>query len=233
MNNKRINYDAVIFDLFGTLVNIFRVDEHDQMTGRMAAALSAPADEFTKEWVNTFPQRVTGEFATTEENIRHVAKTLKLKPTEVQVQEARTIRWDFSKDSLQPKLHAIETLKDLREAGLKIGLISDCSSEIPGLWNGTPLGPLFDSAIFSCTARIRKPDPRIYQLACNELEVQPKTCLYIGDGGSNELTGAQNVGMTPILLYEQFEDGDHVYRAGAEIWDGRRIESLREILQLV
>lgn len=226
-------YNAVIFDLFGTLVDIFLVEEHDQMTARMAAVLLASPDEFTKGWVATFNKRATGAFATTEENIRHVMNELGLMSTDVQLQKASQIRWDFSKESLRPKPGAIETLKGLREAGLKIGLISDCSCEIPGLWNQTPFADLFDSAVFSCSVQIRKPDPRIYAVACKELSVEPAQCLYVGDGGSNELTGAQEVGMDPVLLYEQREDGGHVYRAGAQAWSGRRVESLLEVLALV
>ncbi len=226
-------YNAVIFDLFGTLVDIFLVEEHDRMTARMAVALSAPPDEFTKGWVATFTKRATGAFATTAENIRYVMNELGLTPTDAQVQEASDIRWDFSRESLRPKPGAIETLKSLRDVGLKIGLISDCSCEIPSLWNQTPFADFFDSAVFSCSVQIRKPDPRIYAVACQQLGVQPEQCLYVGDGGSNELTGAQEVGMDPVLLYEQHEDGGHVYRAGAQAWSGQRVESLLEVLALV
>ena len=226
-------YDAVIFDLFGTLVDIFLVEEHDRMTARMATALSAPAEPYTKLWVATFNQRATGAFATTEENIRHVVNELDLMPSDAQVEEAVRVRWDFSRDSLRPKPDAIETLKRLRQVGLKIGLISDCSCEIPGLWNETLFAPFFDSAIFSCSVQIRKPDSRIYAAACEELGVGPEGCLYVGDGGSNELTGAREVGMDPVLLYEKHEDGEHVYRAGAQEWDGRRIERLPEVLECV
>lgn len=203
------------------------------MTAKMANVLSAPAEKFTSLWVATFSERATGVFSTTEENIRHVTNSLGLRLTEEQVKRASAIRWDFSKDSLQPKPLALETLQQIKEAGLKIGLISDCSCEIPGLWNGTPFAPLFDSAIFSCRVQIRKPSPDIYAIACRELGVEPTECLYVGDGGSNELRGAEDVGMTPLLLYEQHEDGEHVYRAGAEAWSGERIESLAQVLQFI
>jgi putative hydrolase of the HAD superfamily len=36
-----------------------------------------------------------------------------------------------------------------------------------------------------------KPDPRIFQLACKRLGLQPEDCLYVGDGGSNEFTAAK------------------------------------------
>jgi len=40
----------------------------------------------------------------------------------------------------------------------------------------------------------------MYRLACTGLAVTPAECLYVGDGGSGELTGAAAVGMRPVLL---------------------------------
>jgi len=115
----------------------------------------------------------------------------------------------------------------LRKSGFKIGLISDCTYEIPLIWEETSLSPHFDNVIFSCNFGIKKPDPRIYHLACKKSKVKPKNCLYIGDGSSRELSGALNVGMFPILIRSPSEK-DSV-RIDEENWDGPRISSLSEI----
>ena len=115
---------------------------------------------------------------------------------------------------------------------IKIGLISDCSSEVPLLWPETSLEPLIDVAIFSCEVKIRKPDSRIYQAACDGLALEPGDCLYVGDGGSHELSGAAQAGMHPVLIRVSAE-GEEPYRPGAEEWSGMKISSLQEVLSIL
>lgn len=45
--------------------------------------------------------------------------------------------------------------------------------------------PLFDAVIESSKAGVRKPDPRIYLMMCELLEVAPSTCVYLDDLGIN------------------------------------------------
>ena len=42
-----------------------------------------------------------------------------------------------------------------------------------------------------------KPSAEIYHLGCRELEVEPGHAVFIGDGGSDELSGAAEAGLTP------------------------------------
>jgi putative hydrolase of the HAD superfamily len=134
---------------------------------------------------------------------------------------------------LAPRPHAVEVLSALKSKGYKVGLISDCSVEIPMVFNETPLAHLFDSTIFSCSVGVKKPDPRIYAIACQQLGVAPEKCLYIGDGGSRELTGAEKAGMHAVMIeaYGQAE----LPQANSEAleWKGRVIKSLEEVLDLV
>ncbi|MDB5470595.1 MAG: family hydrolase [Caulobacter sp.] len=44
---------------------------------------------------------------------------------------------------------------------------------------------LFDAVIESSKAGVRKPDPRIYQMMCELLTVEPETCVYLDDLGIN------------------------------------------------
>jgi putative hydrolase of the HAD superfamily len=62
------------------------------------------------------------------------------------------------------------------------------------------LASLFDTAVFSCHCGSKKPEPRIYQQALQQLGLKPDTCLFVGDGGSNEHHGAYAVGMKPVLI---------------------------------
>ncbi|WP_333586616.1 HAD-IA family hydrolase [Phenylobacterium sp.] len=59
--------------------------------------------------------------------------------------------------------------------------------------------PLFDHVIESSKAGVRKPDPRIYLMMCEALEVAPAACVYLDDLGVNCKPAAQ-LGMKAIKV---------------------------------
>ena len=74
--------------------------------------------------------------------------------------------------------------------GLRTALISNCSPDVPELWPTTPYVQLIDEPLFSCVERLVKPDSNLYLRAWTRLGVGPEDCVYVGDGGDHELTGA-------------------------------------------
>jgi putative hydrolase of the HAD superfamily len=58
---------------------------------------------------------------------------------------------------------------------------------------------LFDGVIESSRAGLRKPDPRIYQMMCELLQVRPQACVYLDDLGIN-CKPAAGLGMTAIKV---------------------------------
>ena len=83
--------------------------------------------------------------------------------------------------------------------GLKIGLVSNADLMDKKYWGSSRLAPYFDDVIFSCDVGVMKPDRRIYEMAAARLGVKPEECLFVGDGGSNELWGAKQLGMTTVM----------------------------------
>jgi len=230
-----MKYEAVIFDLFGTLVPNMSLLEHRAVLTRMAHVLSAPPDDFVQLWFDTFNERCTGIFKTLDDNIEYICQTLGVSVNETQAKLAARIRFDYAVLSTIPRPDAVEILTHLKSRGLKTGLITDCSEEAPAIWQSTPFAPLIDVAIFSCIVGLKKPDPRIYRLAAEQLGMEPKNCLYVGDGSSQELTGASQIGMHAVLLCLPDEDGADEYRIDSEHeeWDGPVISSLTEVLTLI
>jgi len=228
-----MRYQAVIFDLFGTLVDNFSRQEHERTLSDMGTALGVPGTDFARLWVGTFEQRATGQFASIPGNIEHILAALDRQANAEQIAAAADIRLDFTRRGLAPRSDAVATLSQLRAAGHKLGLISDCSLEVPILWADTPFVPLVEVPIFSCSVHLKKPDPRIYRLACERLRVSPGDCLYVGDGSSRELTGAWAVGMHPVLIRVPYEDSYDAHRIDAEEWHGPTVAALSEVLGLV
>jgi putative hydrolase of the HAD superfamily len=58
---------------------------------------------------------------------------------------------------------------------------------------------LFDHVIESAKTGIRKPDPRIYEMMCEALGVQPGACIFLDDLGVN-LKPARAMGMETIKV---------------------------------
>ena len=70
---------------------------------------------------------------------------------------------------------------------------------------------LFDAVIESSKAGVRKPDPRIYQMMCELLEVAPAACVYLDDLGVN-CKPAAALGMTAIKVVSEAQALDDLAR---------------------
>jgi putative hydrolase of the HAD superfamily len=107
-------------------------------------------------------------------------------------------------------------------------MISVCTEEVPQVWEETPLGRTFDATVFSCDVGVSKPDPRIYEIACERLDVDAGDCLFVGDGANDELPGAERAGMAAVQLRAP---GEELTDSGRQ-WKGPSIETLPEVLEL-
>jgi putative hydrolase of the HAD superfamily len=76
----------------------------------------------------------------------------------------------------------------------------------------------FDHVIESSKAGIRKPDPRIYQMMCAELAVDPAACVYLDDLGIN-CKPAAALGMTAIKVNGEAQALDDLGRVLAMTFD--------------
>ena len=229
----RTQFGAVIFDLFGTLVPNFSSLDLERVLREMAERLGAPPGDFVHLWLETFPQRALGIFRTKTANLAHICRTLDMPVEEELLPAAADLFLEYERRHLIPREDAIETLSRVKDAGLKTGLISDCSHPLPAVWPETPFAPLIDVSVFSCEVGMRKPDPQIYHLTCSRLGVPPQQCLYVGDGGSHELTGASRVGMHAVLLRSLGEQHDGAVRYDADVWHGQSMSTLSELLGLL
>ena len=227
-----MKFQAIIFDLFGTLVPSLSQAESDRRLEEMAIALSLPASDFKRLWREGVELRDTGAYPTMEAYVEHIRRSLGGALDDDLMRLANDINMRYYRRIVEPRHDAVDALTRLKKAGFEVGLISDCSPATVATWPESGFELLIDQPIFSCEVGIKKPDARIYQLACERLGVSPKECLYVGDGGSNELSGALAVGMTPVLLRVP-EETYEIYRPGGEDWDGTRIARLIEVLQLV
>jgi putative hydrolase of the HAD superfamily len=186
----------------------------------LAAHFGAEPDRFRELWLRGRRDRELGPM---EPHLRSLAEQLGF---DGDVTVAATLRRDWTLEHLVPRPDAVPTLHELRRRGHLLGMISACTAEVPEVWDQTPFGGHFDSTVFSCSVGVSKPDARIYQIAAEELGVEPAECLFVGDGANDELPGAERAGMTALQLRAP---GEPLTEEG-ERWDGAYVERLSDVL---
>ena len=222
---------AVVFDLFNTLTAPVDRSAYRTSVIEMARAVGVDPDAFTQGWSDEWRGRFNGAYPTIQAGVRSVCEAIGARVDETAIDEATQIRFEYSRRTLRPRPDAVATLARLRSLGLRTALISDCSPDIPVLWPTTPFAQAIDEPLFSCVEGLTKPDPSIYLRACERLGVEPRVCVYVGDGGSRELTGAQRVGMRAILITTPVESA--AYSSERASWRGEAIDALSELPGLI
>ena len=106
------------------------------------------------------------------------------------------------KDKIHFFDHACETLLELKNRNLYLGIVTDTAHplyvKINKLERGG-IGNLWDSITPSSEVGVQKPDPRIYQLALQQLGVTCDQAIFVGHKAS-ELEGARNAGMKTVAF---------------------------------
>ncbi|MBN2076312.1 MAG: HAD family hydrolase [Dehalococcoidales bacterium] len=231
-----MSYSAVIFDLFGTLVPDIAGYPYERVATQMAEVLSVPSEKFIELWFGLVYERNIGVFETIQDNIMHICKKFKVDVSEDQVSRATRIRYEYVEQAMtSPRVYSLETITELRNRGVRIGLLSDCSPSEVDIWPLTPFSDMFDVTIFSSVVKLKKPDISIFQLAARRLQVHEKECIYVGNGGSNEIAGSHKSGMFPLLILPGNDARPDLYPE-KEVIDyarkyGRVIKNHREILE--
>lgn len=96
---------------------------------------------------------------------------------------------------------AVAKVRELNEAGIRQAIITNNAKEFGDMWRSLiPVDELFEAVVDSSAVGMRKPDPRIYQLALQQLEVaRPETSAFLDDFEPNVIA-ARELGMRGILV---------------------------------
>jgi putative hydrolase of the HAD superfamily len=117
----------------------------------------------------------------------------------------------------------LPTLEGLEAAGLALGIVSNFEAWLEELLATLGVRDRFAVRVISGREGVEKPDPAIFEIALDRLAIEPSDVAYVGDNPSFDLTPAQALGMTAVLIDRRarFPDEEH------------RITDLRDLVGIV
>ncbi len=90
---------------------------------------------------------------------------------------------------------ALGVLRQLKDRGIRLAVVSNCFAEDVAAWPSCPAASCFDATAFSFEVGAVKPEAAIYLHTLQRLGVAPEAAWFVGDGGDDELQGAQRAGL--------------------------------------
>jgi len=94
----------------------------------------------------------------------------------------------------------IPALAELRESGVRLGIVSNWDSRLPRLLDDLGLAPYFDSVGVSHLEGVEKPDPELFHRVLRRLDARPEQALHVGDLPDVDLDGARAAGLDAALI---------------------------------
>ncbi|MGC2192973.1 MAG: HAD family hydrolase [Candidatus Dormiibacterota bacterium] len=226
---------GVVFDLFGTLVGGWGEGTAKLRMEELAAVLEVDPGEFVAVMDSSYTERANGSLGLPRETLQRLCARSGTKPSAAALDRGARLRVEQFREILStPSAGVPQLLVELRKQGIRLGLISDCSAETPLVWPELQWARPIEATLFSWTERMRKPDLRLFRRAAQLLDLAPQDCLYLGDGGSHELSGAEEAGMRAVRVRLPRADDEVPLQYDPDpAWGGQEISSLSQIWELL
>ena len=118
--------------------------------------------------------------------------------------EELSFLYDYERVCNLPRPRLVETMQQLKDMGMKLGIISNILAKgmVPHMVTEYGLAPYMDCVLSSAGTGIRKPDPQIFRMAEEALGLPPEALAYVGDTLSRDVRGTRNASWhTAIQIY--------------------------------
>jgi len=199
--------EAVFFDVDDTLVDsdgAARVAFHDVFG---ASADYAAWTVLSREWYPRHPRELSWEAMRVGRTTAFLDSLAR--PDEPSSVEARRI--EIMEASTRLFADVPECLRALRQAGLKLGVITNSeSAHQRRKLRAVGLADAFDTVVISGEFGAAKPDPAIFEHACAAIGVAPRAALHVGDRLDLDALGAADAGLRGVWLDRRAEaNGEH------------------------
>lgn len=140
---------------------------------------------------------------------------------------------DFERWRIYPDVGPF--LGSAREAGLRVGLISNAGTGLREHIRALGLERYLDVWTISAAEGIRKPDRRIYEMTLERLGVGPEEALHVGDFYLEDVIGPRQIGLRGILIDRRPDSlfpnyPQHEHHDDSELRVIRSLEEIRPLL---
>ncbi len=235
---------AVFFDLGETLLNFGKID-----SGRMfkeAARLSYEFLQQLKQKVDSFGYyflrnlisiRIHYLFSNIISRdfdslalLKKIGRKWHLQLSEQQWQHLAWLWYEPLSKITTVETNLIETLEKLKNANLKLGIISNTfvhGSSLDKHLRQLGLLEYFPVRIYSYNYDFRKPDRRIFQMAADQAGEEPVRSIFVGDRLDKDIKGALKAQMHPVLKSAYTNNGRKVPKGVL------KINSISELPQVI
>ena len=131
---------------------------------------------------------------------------------------------------------AQETLRRLKEAGIRMAVLSNWDYQLPTILCSVQLATFFEFILTSAEAGVEKPAAQFFERGLAKARalcpsLKPRDCFYIGDHYEKDVLAARAAGLTPLWLVRDQRDlasGD-IHEAQDDVI---RLKSLCDLLEL-
>ncbi len=123
------------------------------------------------------------------------------------VRDLRAVHDDFNLWRVLPD-GLLEALTALREGGYRLGVVSNSEGRLDALFTKTGLSEHLEVVVDSALEGVRKPDPRLFDIALQRMAVGASQAMYAGDIPEVDVLGAQRAGLPAVLIdpYDYFPE---------------------------
>lgn len=201
---------AVFFDVDGTLFSTMEFASRARSASAHAmieAGLDVPHEDLLEEL-----SEVVREFSSNYERhfdkllLRLPRRTLKGLNPAVIIAAGIVAYHDTKTRLLEPFEDASEVLRRLGMTDLLLGIITEGLEvkQAEKLIRLRLLDHFEQRAIYiSHQVGISKPNPKLYQRACIDLNLRPAECIYVGDNPTMDIDPANEIGMVTVLVQRE------------------------------
>ena len=106
----------------------------------------------------------------------------------------------YAADAWELYPDVLPAVRELRAAGVRLGILSDWGSNLLQIIDGMGLTAEFDFVIASGAVGLSKPDPAFFRLAATQAGVPPGEALMVGDSVRADIDGSRSAGMDAVLI---------------------------------
>lgn len=204
---------AIIFDLYGTLIDIHTDEESDLFWEQLSLFYGYSGAIYAFQELRDNYISEVGKIKSEIRNVEYpdielldVFKSLygikNVEVTDAKVKETASVFRLLSTDYITLYPYAVKLLEFLQESEYKVILLSNAQRYFT--MNElilTGIEEYFDNIYISSDYKVCKPDPIFYNIMLENEKLKAEECIYIGNDHTTDIAGANRVGMDSIYLH--------------------------------